>query len=200
MSWYDIKDPHPAAMPNIQQAVDYMLAQGATHHLNTVSIYALAKHLNKQHKQVTMLIRNRPGFVLVENNGKSRGYYYDHRHFGSTYPSQYRELRGKRIISVEVIEETIATENIKAVATIKQTMETAAKDAVRNKPDFEMPLFADQEVVDRTVRFSLLPNEIARDLIQTSARVITEDGLNGDALADMATALFSLLTSAKEKK
>lgn len=133
IDWYNIKDPHPMALPNLQKIVDYMISEKAITNVQTVSIYGVAKYLGKQHKQATQLLRGRPGFVEVHRDGKFRGYYYDYANFGSHYPANYRDLKRTKVL----LSEDLKDSNLEAVATIKQTMENAAKGA-RNMPTFVM--------------------------------------------------------------
>lgn len=138
------------ALPNLQRIVDFMLAEKATHHLSTVSIYGVAKHLGKQHKQATQLLRDRPGFVEVHRDGKFQGYYYDYEHFGSHYPANYRDLKRTKIL----LSEDLKDANAEAAKTIQAKFDKAVKDAGRpSEPDITLLSNIESRRQDLTVNF-----------------------------------------------
>lgn len=138
VDWLYIRDPHPSSLPNLQTLADFMMNEGATHSAHTVSIYALAKYLDRQHKQVANLIRDRPGFVLVEQNGIARGYYYDLDNFGMKYPAKYSEFKRRKIPAVVDVQELIGEHSDRAIAAIKEgAQELAAqqRELAKQEPE-----------------------------------------------------------------
>lgn len=201
IEWFDIKDPHPAALVNIQRAIDHMVSVGATNKFAPISIYAITKALSKQQKQVTQLIRDRPGFVQVLHNGKSRGYYYDAKNFGMKYPAIYGVLRTRTdLLAVEDVETSYKQDRGETVQEFNERMPEMAKQFRQEtlKPDFELPLFDGQEAKTRTINFSYLPVEIAKDMVQVAAKQIAAEGLSTATATDIVTGLLSLLENTKE--
>lgn len=175
VDWFNVKDPHPMALTNLQRVVDYMIAEGAIHRLHTLSLYNIAKAMDKHQKQITQLIRDRPGFVLVEQNGKSGGYYYDFNNFGGTYPSNYRDLRRTRVLAIEDLTESVHKDTVEAVKVTKQVMEEniarLAKPAV-DYPTVELATYHEEgpsktiaityvEVAEPEKRFFKLIDDLA---------------------------------------
>lgn len=197
VDWYSVKDPHPAALPNLNALVSYMVAKGHTHNQNTVTPYRLAKDLDKHPKQINSLIMNRPGFVWVVRDGKSLGYYWNQADFGGFYPQTLTGHRGRRMLSVEDLKMT----EIESVAEFNERMPEMAKQFRQEtlKPDFELPLFDGQEAKTRTINFSYLPVEIAKDMVQVAAKQIAAEGLSTATATDIVTGLLSLLENTKEK-
>lgn len=197
IDWWEIRDPHPAALPNLRQVVDYMINMGATNNMNTLSVYALAKMLNRQHKQVAMLIKDRPGFVQVIRDGKSLGYYWDRATFGSTYPERFNTFRGKPVKAVE----DLASSHIEVIRNFNRDIPEMAKKlrAEADKPDLDLPKFDKQETKNYLVSFSLLPVEIARDMLQTAIKSMASGAPNDSDATDVMTALLSLSAHRKAK-
>lgn len=197
IDWYSAKDPHPAAIPNLNTLVGYMVANGHTHNQNVVTPYRLAKDLDKHPKQIGSLITNRPGFVRVIRNGKSLGYYWKQDTFGGFYPQTLVGHRGRKLLSVE----DLKTTEVETVQQFNERMPEMAKQFREEtlKPDFELPLFDGQEARVRTIKFSYLPVEIAKDMVQVAAKHIAAGDLTNAAATDIVTALLSLLENTKEK-
>jgi hypothetical protein len=144
LDWFEVKDPHPASLVNIQRVVDHMVTVGATNKFAPISLYAIAKAIGRQQKQITQLIRDRPGFIRVESNGKSRGYYYDSKNFGMKYPAVYGVLRTRNdLLAVEDVEQAVRTEVKETVQEFNDRMPELAKkfrQEISNVPD--LPEFA----------------------------------------------------------
>lgn len=139
IDWFGVKDPHPAALPNLQNIVDYMVAEKAVHNTHPLSIYAIAKRMGKQHKQIAQLLRGRPGFVEVHRDGKFQGYYYDYVTFTDKYPSNYRDLKRTRVLLSEDIKETLH-DNVQEFNDRMPELAKKFRQEVNNTPD--LPEFA----------------------------------------------------------
>lgn len=197
VDWYNVKDPHPAAIPNLNSLVSYMIAKGHIENQSPVTPYRLAKDLDKHPKQIASLIKGRPGFVKVERDGNSLGYYWDKATFGGYYPQTFAGHRGRKLLSVESVRAVEASQ----VKEFNDRLPEMAKQlrAEVAKPDLALPLFAQQETVIRAIEFSMLPVEIAKDMLQRAVKNMAEGGLNDDDATDIMTALLSLLAKNKEK-
>jgi hypothetical protein len=139
IDWFEVKDPHPAALPNLQNIVDYMVAEKAVHNTHPLSIYAIAKRMGKQHKQIAQLLRGRPGFVEVHRDGKFQGYYYDYVTFTDKYPSNYRDLKRTRVLLSEDIKETLH-DNVQEFNDRMPELAKKFRQEISNVPD--LPEFA----------------------------------------------------------
>lgn len=95
--WQTVKDPHPAAMKNLRAIADFMVRNNHVSPETAITPYALAAALKKDYGNLSTLIRNRPGFVRVENVGAPTRVYYLASVFGTTYPEQYGALRNQEV-------------------------------------------------------------------------------------------------------
>jgi hypothetical protein len=91
--WPSIRDPHPSAMKNLRAIAEFLVKGNHTSPETAVTTYYIAETLKKDYGNLSALIRNRPGFVRVENAGGPIKVYYLASIFGSTYPEQYGALR-----------------------------------------------------------------------------------------------------------
>lgn len=142
VNWYDVKDPHPAALPNLQALVDYMFEHRHTNALTPVTAYRLSKDLNKHPKQLYGLIENRPGFVKVYKDGKPQGYYYDFELFGSIYPARYTEHRGKSALLIKDMTDYTVEANKqidKKFAQAVEEVKAAKREYIPDLPEIIVP-------------------------------------------------------------
>lgn len=186
VDWHTQPDPRPDALANIRKAAEYMISRGATFSDAAVSVYAVAKALNRNNTQISNLLRQRPGFVRVENaRGELGGYYYDIQNFGMTYPDTYKDIRGKRIKRIDSLSQS-------NVAAAREMSERIAEGVKPSTPDLTLPAFSETKRKTSLVEFSLLPVEIARDILQVAVKNMSEGSLNDDDATDILTSLLSL--------
>lgn len=197
VDWYEVKDPHPAALTNLNRLVSYMVAKGHIHNAGPVTPYRLAKDLGKHPKQIASLIKDRPGFIQLIRDGNSLGYYWDKATFGDFYPQTYSGHRGRKLLAVESANANEIA-NVKALNDNLPAMARQLRAEV-NKPDLELPAFGEAERVTSMVKFSLLPVEIAKDMLQTAVRNMADGKLNDDDATDILTSLLSLSAHSKDK-
>lgn len=191
VDWHTQPDPRSDALANIRNAAEYMINRGATFPDAAVSVYAIAKALNRNNTQISNLLRQRPGFVRVENaRGELGGYYYDIQNFGASYPDTYKDVRGKRIKRID----SLSQSNVEAARVVSAQLANGAKPG---KPDHVLPALGDVKRLTESIEFSLLPVEIARDMLQTAVKSMASGSLNNDDATDVMTSLLSLLVHAK---
>lgn len=202
LDWFNVKDPHPAALPNLQKIVDFMIAEKAIHNAHTVSIYAIAKHLDKQHKQAAQLLRGRPGFVEVHRDGKFQGYYYDYLNFGDYYPSSYRDLKRIRVLLSEDIKETMR-ENVQEfnerMPEMAKQLARAVEVAKQPDPDFVFTEVPGRKQVRLLLEFPLTTEDANMD--ESRIMLLAQEVASGNKakMTPLAISFLSFIHKQKEK-
>jgi hypothetical protein len=203
LDWFEVKDPHPASLVNIQRVVDHMVTVGATNKFAPISLYAIAKAIGRQQKQITQLIRDRPGFIRVESNGKSRGYYYDSKNFGMKYPAVYGVLRTRNdLLAVEDVEQAVRTEVKETVQEFNDRMPELAKKFRQEvnkttEPDIRVPLtvMPDGTMRTLTIETPAVSREVGREYTKAAIQELTKGGYTPDQEYFIAQALLASLLS-----
>lgn len=198
IDWFEVKDPHPAALPNLQNIVDYMVAEKAVHNTHPLSIYAIAKRMGKQHKQIAQLLRGRPGFVEVHRDGKFQGYYYDYVTFTDKYPSNYRDLKRTRVLLSEDIKETLH-DNVQEFNDRMPELAKKFRQEVNKttEPDIRVPLtvMPDGTMRTLTIETPAVSREVGREYTKAAIQELTKGGYTPEQEYFIAQALLASLLS-----